>query len=128
MAYFILFLICTTSVEIFVLINFPLLIKTILMVTKKVIYIIPNGKISDHWKEKVIPTYACNLMKLSIKILSIILFVISSVIIADIYVDGFLSFTLTVPAVSISIFLAMGYAWLRKFVKMKTFLLAKPDE
>ena len=77
MIHLLLLLVCILSVEVFIILNFLSHLDSILKVTKRVTYIIPNNNISDHWKEKVIPTYALRMMKYSLRILLILLLIIS---------------------------------------------------
>ena len=95
MNHFFLILVCIVAVEGFFRFSFLSLLDSILQVTKKVTYILPNKKISDHWKERVIPVYALKMMKLSLQIFLILVFIISLFIIADILLYGFLAFTLS---------------------------------
>ena len=55
MIHLLLLLVCILSVEVFIRLNFLSHLDSILKVTKRVTYVIPNNNISDHWKEKVIP-------------------------------------------------------------------------
>tara|TARA_B100001989_G_C24532523_1_gene462446 strand:+ start:116 stop:400 length:285 start_codon:yes stop_codon:yes gene_type:complete len=50
--------------------------KTNLKIIKKVSKVLPSSKISDHWKECIVPTYAMMLMKNSLMILAILLGII----------------------------------------------------
>ena len=65
MTHLILLFICFLSVEIFVRSNYISLIKSLVEVSKKAININSNKKISDHWKENIIPKYSLQMMKSS---------------------------------------------------------------
>ena len=116
MNHLVLLLVCILSVEVFFRFNFLSLLDSILKVTKKVTYIIPKENISDHWKEKIIPAYALKIMKFSIQILLILLCILSFFFIADIFLSGFLIFTLSFIGIIESMVFAFGYAYLRKSV------------
>ena len=116
MNHLVLLLVCILSVEVFIRFNFLSLLDSILKVTKKVTYIIPKENISDHWKEKVIPAYALKIMKFSIQILLILLCILSFFLIADIFLSGFLIFTLSFSGIIESMVFAFGYVYLRKSV------------
>ena len=116
MNHLVLLLICILSVEVFIRFNFLLLLDSILKVTKKVTYIIPKENISDHWKEKAIPAYALKIMKFSIQILLILLCILSFFFIADIFLSGFLIYTLSFIGIIESMVFAFGYVYLRKSV------------
>ena len=114
MIHLFLLLVCILSVEVFIRLNFLSHLDSILKVTKKVTYVIPNNNISDHWKEKVIPAYALSIMKYSLQILLILLFIMSLFFIADFFLNNFLTFTLSLIGIIESMVFAFGYVFLRK--------------
>ena len=116
MIHLVLLLVCILSIEVFIKLNFLSLLKSILEVIKKVIYVIPQNNISDHWKEKVVPAYALKMMKYSFQILLILLAIISFFIIADFLIDNFLTFTFSLMGILESVIFAFGYAYLRKLL------------
>jgi hypothetical protein len=83
-------------------------------VTKKVIYVIPQNNISDHWKEKVVPAYALRMMKYSFQILLILLLIMTLFFIADYFFNDFLAFTFSLIGIIESMVFAFGYVYLRK--------------
>ncbi len=118
MIHVLLLLVCILSVEIFIRLNFLSLLDSILKVTKKVTYVIPQNNISDHWKEKVIPAYALRIMKYSLQILVILLLIMSLFLIADFFINNFLALTLSLIGIVESLVFAFGYVFLRKsFIK-----------
>ena len=118
MIHFLLSLVCILSVEVFIRLNFLSHLDSILKVTKKVTYVIPQNNISDHWKEKVIPVYALRIMKYSLQILLILLFIMSLFFIADFFLNNFLTFILSLIGIIESMIFAFGYVFLRKlFIK-----------
>jgi hypothetical protein len=114
MIHFVLLLICVLSVEVFIRFNFLLILDSILKVTKKVIYVIPQNNISDHWKEKVVPAYALRMMKYSFQILLILLLIMTLFFIADYFFNDFLAFTFSLIGIIESMVFAFGYVYLRK--------------
>ena len=114
MIYFVLLLVCVLSVEVFIRFNFLLILDSILKVTRKVIYVIPQDNISDHWKEKVIPAYASRMVKYSLQILLILLFILSLFFVANYFFNDFLSLTLSFFGIIESMVFAFGYVYLRK--------------
>ena len=119
MNHFALLLICILSIEVLVYFNFFSLLKSILQVTKRVSYILPNKNISDHWKEVVIPAYSLKIMKYSMKILSILLCVVSLFLIADILIIGFLKFTISLIGITESMVFAFLYFYIKNLVIKK---------
>ena len=114
MNHFVLFLACILSIEVFIRFDFLSILDSIFMVSKKVIYVIPNAHISDHWKEKVIPEYALQIMKFSLKVLIILLFILSFFLIGAIFFDNFLMLILSFIGIIESIIFAFIYLFLRK--------------
>lgn len=118
MIHLLLLLVCIVSIEVFIQFNFLSIIDSLLKVTKKVTHVISQDKMSDHWKEKVVPAYALIIMKYSLKILFIILLIISFFIIGDSFLNNFLIFTLSLTGIIESIVFAFGYVNLRQlFIK-----------
>ena len=118
MNHLILLLVCIVSVEIFIRLNFLSLLDSMLKVTKKATYVIPQDKISDHWKEKVVPAYALRIMKYSLQILMILLLILSLFLIVDFFINNFLALTLSLIGIVESLVFAFGYVFLRKsFIK-----------
>ena len=118
MMHLLLVFVCILSVEVFIRLNFLSHLDSILKVTKKVTYVILQNKISDHWKEKVIPAYALRIMKYSLKILLILLFIMSLFFITDFFINNFLAFTISLIGIIESMIFAFGYVILRKlFIK-----------
>ena len=81
---------------------------------RKVIHVIPQNNISDHWKEKVIPAYALEMMKHSLKILMLLLLILFLFFVADYFFNEFLALTLSFFGVIVSMVFALGYYYLRK--------------
>ena len=114
MIHLLLLLVCIVSVEVFIRLNFLSHLDSILKVTKRVTYIIPNNNISDHWKEKVIPAYAFRIMKYSLRILLILLLIMSLFFISNYFFNNFLAFTFSWIGIIESMVFAFGYVFLRK--------------
>lgn len=118
MIHLLLLLVCILSVEVFIRLNFLSHLDLILKVIKRVTYVIPKSNISDHWKEKVIPTYALRIMKHSLQILLILLLIMTLFFIADYFLNNFLAFTFSLIGIIESMVFAFGYVYLRKlFIK-----------
>ena len=116
MNHLILFVICFLSVEIFIRSNYVTLINSTIKVSKKSISIILNKKISDHWKENIIPKYSLQMLKYSIQMLLIIFLIIFIFVIADNFFSGFLAFIFSWNGIIESILLAFSYAYIRKLI------------
>ena len=116
MNHFVILLICFFSIEIFIRSNYLTLVKSLTKVIKKAIYVILNKKISDHWKENIIPRYSFQIMKHSVQMILILFTVIFIFVIADKLFSGVLAFTFSLNGIIESILFAFSYAYLRKLI------------
>ena len=116
MTHLILLFICYLSVEIFVRANYISLINSFVEVSKKAINIISNKKISDHWKENMIPKYSLQMMNYSLQMLLILFLIIFIFVIADNLLSGFIEFTMSWNGIIESILIAFSYAYFRKLI------------
>jgi len=114
MIHLLLLLVCISSVEVFIRLNFLSHLDSILKISKKVTYVIPQNNISDHWKEKVIPEYAVRIMKYSLQILLTLLLILSFFVVADFFFNNFLAFTLSLIGIIESMVFAFGYIYIMK--------------
>ena len=116
MIHLLLFFLCLLSVEIFIRSNYLFLINSIIKVGKKATFIISNKKISDHWKENIIPKYSIEMMKSSLKMLFIFLLIFSIFLAADNFFNGFLEFIFSLNGIIESLIFAFTYAFIRKLI------------
>jgi len=104
---------CFLSIELFLRLKFMSHVNSIARNTNKVFRVIISSNISDHWKEKMVPTYAFILLKNSLLIL-VILFLIILVFSAFIVISSkFLTLILSITGVAMSIFISFIYLKLR---------------
>jgi len=113
--HFLTLLVCVLSVEIFIRSNFTRILVSLLKVTRKVFHILPHNNISDHWKERAIPTYALKMMKYSLQMLLILLSILFLFFIANYCLEGFLNLSLSLTGITEAVVFAFGYVRLRKF-------------
>ena len=104
---------CVLCIELFLRLKFISYVNSILKNTNKVFHIIISSNISDHWKEKIVPTYAFILLKNSLSILGI-LFLIILVFSAFIVLSSkFLALLLSFKGIFASIVISIAYLKLR---------------
>lgn len=115
MTHFLTLVVCISSVEIFIRSNFAFVIASLLKLTRKVINILAHSNISDHWKERVIPTYALKMMQHSLQMLIVLLSILFLYFIANYCVEGFINFAVSLMGITETVALALGYVRLRKF-------------
>jgi hypothetical protein len=109
-----LLLVCIVSVEILIQSKYLFFLRLIVNLTKKIIYIFFNAKISDHWKEKVIPVYALRIMKCSISMFLIILLILFLIFFMSYLINDLLDFSLSIIGALEAVIFTFGYARLRK--------------
>ena len=80
MIHLILIILCISLAEFFIRSKFFIHLHSLFLFFKKLIWLMPNKKISDHWKELIIPVYALMMMINSLKIILILSFIIFSFI------------------------------------------------
>lgn len=114
MKHFTLFVICLLSVEVLIRSNYIASINSIINVSKKAIYIILNEKISNHWKENIIPAYSLQVMRSSLRMAVILLLMLLLFIIGDYLSKGLISFAFSSIGILESLLFAFGYAYLRR--------------
>ena len=117
MNHIVLFLVCILSIEVILLVNFFYLLNLTFIDTKKIINIASSNKISDHWKERSIPSYALKIIKTSIKIILIAVSIILIFIIPNIFMSDFINFVSSSIGIVESLFFAIAYFYLRKAKK-----------
>ncbi len=114
MNHFILFIICVVLIEIVIRLNLFKLIYSFLQVLRKVMIIIPNSKISDHWKEKVVLAYAIKIMEFTLKIFFITILFLLIIFLTVKLNSGFYDFIFSFLAFIESIVFGIIYFYLRK--------------
>ncbi len=110
----ILLFLCAMTIELFIRSNLQGILIQIISIATNVKNIIIASKISDHWKEKVIPYYAVKLLINSLKILLIFSFVLFSIYIINLLTSTFLSTAISIKGIIISIIFSSFYTFLRQ--------------
>ena len=115
MIHFLTFVVCILSLEIFIRSNFTHILASLLKVTIKVVNVLAQKNISDHWKERAIPAYAFKMMQYSFRMLLILLSILFLFFIANYIFDGFIDFSVSPRGIAEALVFAFGYVLLRKF-------------
>ena len=116
MYFILLFFLILISTELLIKFNYTNYVKSIILLAKKASTLISNKKISDHWKEKIIPVYSFKMMKFSFLMLIIILLIIFLFFITGSYFDYFLEFIFSLKGIISSIFIAFCYLYFRNLL------------
>ena len=102
------------SIEILFRLKFSNKLYSTFQFSKKASHVLMTQKISDHWKEKIIPFYALRLMILSIKILFIFIAILSGFIITSYFIEDFILYTLSLIGIFETLFFSIIYFNIRK--------------
>lgn len=93
------------------------LLKSLLKLIEKSRFIVTQNKISDHWKEKIIPIYSLKIMRLSFYMLLIFLIFFFLFYFVDIFVNDFLNFLFSVKGIFSSIIYTFLYLYIKRSLK-----------
>ena len=113
MDYIYLVVACVLSVELFLRLKFMSYVNSIGRNLNKVFHVIMASNISDHWKEKMVPTYAFILLKNSFLILGILFLIILVFSVFIVLSSKFLALLLSVTGIATSIVISLTYLKLR---------------
>ena len=116
MLHALLFLGCVISIEIFLNLNFLNHLNKIISITRKALLVMSNKEISDHRKEKVIPTYALQLMKYSLTVLLILLMIIAVFLGISLFESNFIVYIFSWIGILESIVFVFLYLKIRSFL------------
>ena len=116
MLHALLFLGCVISIEIFLNLNFLNHLNKIISITRKALLVMSKKEISDHRKEKVIPTYALQLMKYSLTVLLILLMIIAVFLGISLLESKFIVYIFSSAGILESIVFVFLYLKIRSFL------------
>ena len=104
---------CVLSIELFLRLKFMSYVNSIGRNSSKVFHVIMASHISDHWKEKMVPTYAFILLKNSLLILGILILIILVFSAFVVLSSKFLTLILSITGIAISFIISFTYLKLR---------------
>ena len=104
---------CFLSIELFLRLKFMSHVNSIARNTNKVFQIIISSNISDHWKEKIVPSYAFIILKNSLSILGVLFLIILIFFVFVLLSSKFLTLILSITGVATSIIISLIYLKLR---------------
>ena len=111
--YMYLIVVCVLSIELFLLLRFMSCFKSIIKSTNKVFRVIISSNVCDHWKEKVVPVYAFNILKNSLLILGVLFLIINLVYAFVLLSSTLITLILSIKGIVISIIISFTYLKLR---------------
>ncbi len=115
MEHFILLIVCYIALYIFNTFKFIKLANELVLKYKSTFKLINNKKISDHWKEMVLPIYSYNLILLSIKILLILSLILIIFFLASLIHSNFLKLSLSFFGIVESVIFVIAILKIRSF-------------
>ena len=107
---------CVFSIELLIRLNLIGYVNLVIKISRKVFHIILTSRISEHWKEKVVPTYAFILLKNSLSILGVLLLIILIFLGFTILSDDLLKLIVSVTGIIESIVISLIYLKLRVII------------
>jgi hypothetical protein len=107
---------CLISVELIVKSNFKIILSSLIVISKKVLIVLTSEKISDCWKEKIIPYYAISMFKYSIKLFFIICIIVSIFFLPSFLISDFIFFSISLLGIIESIIICIAYMKIRNVV------------
>ena len=107
---------CIVSVELIIQSDFMLILSSIRIISKKVLKVLKSEKISDSWKEKIIPFYAISMFKYSIKSFFIITIIVSTFFIPNFLISDFIYFSMSLIGITESIIFCIAYIKIRNII------------
>ena len=117
MNFLILCLLIVVSAEILIHYNYIFLVNSLIKLNIKAYQIIVNKKVSDNWKEKIVPEYSLRMIKISLAMLLIALIIILLFFITGLLFIDFRNFIFSFQGIMASILLAFGYVYLKNLFK-----------
>ena len=114
MYHLVLLLVCILSLETLARLKVFSKLNLILAVTTKAYRLIFSDKISDHWKETVLPVYASKIIKGCLLILLGLFFIGVYFFAASYFFEGFFNFTFSLSGIFEAIIVAFGHLHFRK--------------
>ena len=114
--YILLSLICIILIQAGKYLNLIDSVFLIVGTTFKIRKVIFSKKISDNWKELVLPVYASKIMQHSLKILLALLFIITIIYLVDGIFSGFIQFIASSIGIASSMIISTVYILVCKFV------------
>jgi hypothetical protein len=107
---------CIFSIEIFLRLKFLSFIYSILIFIRKAFYVIFSSKISDYWKEIIVPKYAFIIFKKSLLALLLLLLIILVFSIFVLLSSSFLNFLISIKGILMSIGISFLYLKIRQLL------------
>ena len=117
MLYFINIIFLTITYESLRFFNFFLILKTLVNLSKKIVFTISSKKISDQWKEKVLLNYSFNLFKSSLKILIFLALLFILVYLINYFENKFILFLFSLNGIISATIYIFFYHKIRNFIK-----------
>ena len=104
---------CIFSIELLIRLQLMSYVNSAVKISRKVLHIIITSRISDHWKEKMVPVYAFILLKNSLLILGILFLIILVFSLFIVLSSTFLALLISITGVAMSIVISFTYLKLR---------------
>ena len=117
MNYIILIIFLIVSIEIIIKSKYLFLVNSLICLLKKANKVIISERISDNWKEKVIPQYSLSMFKYSLTMLLIFSVIIILFFIAGKLNVDFINLVFSLKGIVWSILFGFGYLYIKNLLR-----------
>lgn len=117
MKHIILLLLCLLIVEISIKFNPIFKLNYSWEIFKKIIYVFRTKNITDNWKEKVIPYYSLEIMKICLNFFLFFLFIFIILFWTDLFIENFILFIFSILGIIEAFVFSFTYIFIRKLFK-----------
>ena len=117
MSYILLLILIIISIEIIIKSNYIFLFKSLIKIILKAKNIIFNKYVSDHWKEKIIPEYSLQMLKISFSMLLIFSLIVLLFLVTDKFFSELLEFIFSIRGIILSILFGFSYIYLKNLLE-----------
>ena len=104
---------CILTIEIFIRVRFITLLNSVLTISKKVLRVISSSKISDHWKEKMVPYYSFSIFKISFSMFLVLTSIVITFFLPSMISISFIDFILSYTGIIESLCFSFIYIKIR---------------
>jgi hypothetical protein len=112
--YFILAVFCIVAIELFVRIDALVFVHKMYEKFSSFVKLMSSKNVSDHWKEKVIPSYALIIIINALKFLGVLLLIVALFTVLVLIFDGFFQFSISVAGIVEMLLISLLYLKIRQ--------------
>ncbi len=116
MKHLLIFILCILSIEFIYKFNYINLINSVLKIIRKTLIIIFNKRISDHWKEIIVPLYSLKILQKSFNIFMLISTIGLFFLLVDKFLFSFIYFLISPIGIFETLLISIIYFSFRRII------------